>query len=100
MYVPYFAVVRRPGPNWDLGRPMHEQDEWSQHASFMNALAEEGLIVLGGPVGGGDRFMFLVAADDEDAIRRRLAEDPHTVSERLVVATIEPWELVLGDLPA
>jgi hypothetical protein len=56
----YFALVRRPGPAWDLGRPMREQDGWAEHAAFMDALAEEGFIVLGGPVGDENRFMFLV----------------------------------------
>lgn len=93
----YFAVVRRPGPAWDLDRPMQEQAEWSEHASFMDGLADDGFIVLGGPVGGGERFMFLIEAESEDEIRSRLAEDPHTVSDRLVLASVEPWQLVLGD---
>jgi uncharacterized protein YciI len=94
----YFAVIRRPGPTWDLDRPMQEQAEWPEHASFMNTLAGERFIVLGGPIGDGDRFMFLIEAKSEDEIRSRLAEDPHTISKRLVLASIEPWQLVLGDL--
>jgi uncharacterized protein YciI len=93
----YFAVVRRPGPAWDLDRPMQEQAEWAEHAAFMDALADKGFIVLGGPVGEGDRFMFLVEAESEDEIRSRLADDPHTASERLLLTSIEPWQLVLGD---
>lgn len=93
----YFAVTRKPGPNWDLGSPMQEQDEWTEHAAFMNALAAEGFIVLGGPVVDETAFMFLIDADSEDQIRNRLAEDPHTVSKRLLVASIDRWQLVLGD---
>jgi hypothetical protein len=93
----YFAVVRRPGPAWDAGRPMREQDGWPQHAGFMDALAEEGFIVLGGPVGDGSRFMFLVEAASEEEVRARLADDPWSPIERLLLASIDRWRLLLGD---
>jgi hypothetical protein len=48
---------------------MQDQAEWSEHASFMDALAEDGFIVLGGPVGDGNRFMFLIEAESEEEIR-------------------------------
>ena len=37
----YFAVIREPGPAWNHGRAMAEQDEWAAHAAFMtqNCLA-------------------------------------------------------------
>jgi hypothetical protein len=52
--VTYYAVTRERGPNWDPARPMREQDGWDDHAAFMDALAEEGFVVLGGPLGEGD----------------------------------------------
>ena len=76
----YFAVVRRPGRAWDLDRPMQDQAEWSEHASFMDALADDGFMVLGGPLGDGNRFMFLIEAESEEEIRTRLADDPHTAA--------------------
>jgi hypothetical protein len=76
----YFAVVRQPGPVWDEGRPMREQDGWAEHAAFMDALAEEGFIVLGGPVGDRNRFMFLGEAESEEKVRARLADDPWSPS--------------------
>ena len=47
--MPYFAVTVEHGPNWDSSRGMREQDEWDAHARCMDALVDEGFIVLGGP---------------------------------------------------
>src|SRR5437879_2810369 len=73
----FYAVVSEAGPLWDHGAPMREQDAWSAHAAFMNALAEEGFIVLGGPLGDGvsHRAMLIVDAPSENEVRRRLADD-------------------------
>jgi hypothetical protein len=42
----------------------------------MNALAAEGFVVLGGPLGEGPEVLLIVDAPSEDAIRARLAADP------------------------
>jgi hypothetical protein len=44
----------------------------------MDALVEEEVVVLGGPIGEGDgeNSLLVVDADGEAAIRARLAEDP------------------------
>jgi hypothetical protein len=44
----YLAVIREPGPPWDFRKSMREQADWGAHAEFMDALAEEGFVVLGG----------------------------------------------------
>lgn len=94
----YFAVVREPGPAWRPESSMRDQDGWVEHASFMDALAEEGFIVLGGPIAGGRRFMFLVKAGSEAEVGDRLAGDPWTASEQIHLTSVEPWQLVLGNL--
>jgi hypothetical protein len=45
----YYAVTREPVERWDSSRPMREQDKWDEHAAFMDGLADEGFILLGGP---------------------------------------------------
>ena len=75
---------------------MRRQDGWDAHAAFMDALAGEGFIVLGGPVGDGLQFLFLVKAEGEAAIESRLAEDPWVPARMLRTARIEPWEILLG----
>ena len=50
----YFAVFRERGSAWDASRPMRQQPRWDEHAAFMDALVDSGVIVLGGPLGEGD----------------------------------------------
>jgi hypothetical protein len=74
----HHVVTREPGPAWDDARGMREQHAWHEHAAFMEDLAAEGFIVLGGPLGRGRRFMHVVAAPTADEIEARLAADPWT----------------------
>ena len=53
---------------------MREQPAWAEHAAFMNALAASRFIVLGGPLGNGERVLHIVEARSERVIRERLAE--------------------------
>jgi uncharacterized protein YciI len=93
--MPYFAVTRERGPSWDWSKALEGQDGWDVHAEFMEALVDEGLIVLGGPLSDGERVLFCMEAEGPDAIRARLDEDPWTPTQQLVVASIEPWEIRL-----
>jgi uncharacterized protein YciI len=66
----------------------------------MNALAEEGFLLFGGPLAGSEegrlRALLIVSAASDDEIRRRLADDPWTRADRLVIAGIEPWKVFTG----
>jgi uncharacterized protein len=94
--VNYFAVTRARGPAWDDGLELDEQQAWAEHAAFMNALVADDFVVLGGPLGDGSRTLLIVDAPDEETIRARLAADPWVPMGLLVVASIEPWEVLLG----
>ncbi|MHB8731211.1 MAG: hypothetical protein ACYDAB_05415 [bacterium] len=96
----YFAVFRQPGPAWDASRPMRGQDRWEAHAAFMDGLAVEGFIVLGGPLGDGSEFLMVVNAENEAAAEARFAEDPWVPMRLLRIDRIEPWQILLGRLPA
>ena len=72
---------------------MRAQDGWDEHAAFMEGLAEEGFIRLGGVLGNG-RAMHVVEAESEEAVRARFAEDPWPV-EMLDIGTVTPWEILL-----
>ena len=94
------VVIREPGPRWDPGRGMREQDGWDDHATFMDALAAERFVVLGGPIGDGERrFLLVVDAEDEAAIAARLDEDPWMPNGMLRIVEIQPWTLLLGQAP-
>jgi uncharacterized protein YciI len=96
----YYLVDRAKGPAWDHSRPRREQAGWDEHAAFMDALVEEGFIVLGGPVGegDGDNALLVVEADGEEAVRSRLAEDPWP-EEVLTIESVRPWSVWLRRNP-
>jgi uncharacterized protein YciI len=92
----YFAVIRERGITWDQAWTMREQALWTEHAAFMDALVNDGFVVLGGPVGDGTRIMLIVDADSEESIFTRLAVDPWTPLGLLRIISIEPWQILLG----
>ncbi|MEP6851568.1 MAG: YciI family protein [bacterium] len=90
-----FALTTIHGPGWDDSRGIRDQVGWTEHAEFMDGLVAEGLILLGGPLRDGRQTLHVVEAPDEEAIRRRLAEDPWARAGRLQVGSIQPWALWL-----
>jgi uncharacterized protein YciI len=72
---------------------MREQDGWDEHAAFMERLAEEGFILLGGML-ADERALHVVEEESEEAVRARFAEDPWP-AEMLNVASVTPWEILL-----
>lgn len=94
----FFVVITGQGGAWDVTRSMREQDRWTEHAAFMHALADDGFVVLGGPLGDASKALLIVNAASQQAARRRLAEDPW--AQLRPIELIEPWEVLLGDLPA
>ena len=94
----FLVVLRRSGPQWDPSLPLEEQSGWPEHASFMDGLVDEGLIVLGGPLADEQRVVHAVDADSEDAIRTKLARDPWSQTH-LVIDTIDPWTIRLDGRP-
>ena len=92
----YFAVRRVRGPAWIATAPMRDQALWAEHAAFMNALAAEGFVLLGGPLGTGEEVLLVIDAASEDIIRARLAADPWTDARLLVIKSVQPWTVLLG----
>jgi len=90
-----FAVTLIHGPGWDAARPIRQQDDWDAHAAFMDGLVAEGFLIVGGPLGDGQRTLHLMQAEDEGAVVARLAADPWAVAGLLRIGTIEPWALWL-----
>jgi uncharacterized protein YciI len=93
--VTLFVLTEVAGPTWDAARQRREQDGWNEHAAFMDALVEDGLVVLGGPLGDGERVLLVLEAGDEQEIEARLAEDPWIKDATLQVDSIEPWTVWL-----
>jgi uncharacterized protein YciI len=91
-----FIVTRAPGAAWDPDKSTREQAGWDAHAAFMDALADERFAVFGGPITLQNKFVLILEARDEEAIRARLALDPWSVAGLLRTEALEPWTIWLG----
>lgn len=90
-----FAVVRRRGRAWDSTRPMRSQQQWDEHARFMEDRVADGFVVLGGPVGSSGEVLLAIRADDEEEIRSTLDRDPWNRSGLLEIVSVRPWTILL-----
>jgi uncharacterized protein YciI len=95
----YYSVTRVAGPAWQDGG-IAAQPGVSDHAAFMNGLADDGFVLFAGPLAGTEagrlRALVIVSADSEQTIHDRLANDPWTRSEHLQITNIEPWNIFVG----
>ena len=96
----YFAVIRDAGPAWIDGKGAFDQPDVEEHARFMNNLAAEGSVLFAGPLAGSEqrriRALLIMRSEGEQAIRDCLAIDPWSQAHRLVITSIEPWNLLVG----
>jgi uncharacterized protein YciI len=99
--VTYFAVIREAGTAWTDGLGAFEQPGVNDHATFMNALTEDGFVLFAGPVDGTEagriRALLIVQATDDAEIRDRLAGDPWSVSGHLDIASVQSWNVIVGE---
>ena len=92
----YYAVVQDHAEHWDASVPLRQQKLWDEHAAFMDALVDDGSIVLGGPLGdGGEQALLIFAAASEQTIEAKLAADPWRHAGMLRMASIKRWEILL-----
>jgi uncharacterized protein len=96
----YFAVTRDAGPAWADGKGAFEQPGAAEHAAFMGALADQGIVLFAGPLGGSEQgrihVLLVINADNEAEVHRHLAADPWARTERLVTTTVDPWMPIVG----
>jgi hypothetical protein len=98
-YCPVIALYQvryDRGPAWHHGQPRRAQDGWVEHAIFMDALAERGTVLLGGPLGDDDTgdALLVVSGANEDAVRSALATDPWNGTV-LTIKSVQRWSLWL-----
>jgi uncharacterized protein YciI len=95
-----FAVIREAGPGWTDGKGAFDQPAANDHAVFMAGLADEGLVLVAGPLAGSEagriRVLLIADAADESDIHQRLADDPWATTQRLTTVSVEPWTVLVG----
>jgi uncharacterized protein YciI len=87
--------VRTKGKAWDASKPMRSQSQWPEHALFMDKLAAEGFVVLGGPLENSDDVLLAIKAADESEVTRTLEQDPWSKSGILETKSIHTWTVLL-----
>jgi uncharacterized protein YciI len=96
----YFAVIREAGPAWTDEKGAFDQPAVNEHTAFMNALADDGFVLFGGPLAGSEqgriRVLLIVDAASEREIHSRLRDDPWALAKRLATVSIEPWNVFVG----
>ena len=102
--VSYFVVEEIQSSNWKPNLDMSKQNQWQEHANFMNNLEAERFVILGGPMHSENkseddnihRALLIIDAESENTVLKRLAEDPWIKSSLLKVNWIKTWEILLN----
>jgi len=69
------------------------------HLTYMQALADEGKVVLAGPVGDGSGALIVLHVDSEEQAEHIIADDPYTASGVGVDHVLRPWNVVVPAQP-
>ena len=95
-----FVVHREAGPGWTSGKGALDQPGVAEHSAFMTELAEQGFLLLAGPLDGTERdrihALLVVEAAGEADIHARLAFDPWQGADKLRTVRIQPWNVFVG----
>ena len=90
-----FVVISSAGPNRDRSMSTREQPLWNEHAAFIDQLVAEGFILMGGPLVDESGAMLIVNADDENAVREKLKDDPWYRHGILKLESVKRWQVFI-----
>lgn len=90
-----FVILWGPGPAWISGKAVREQPYWEQHATFMDPLFENGMVVLGGPFADTTGSLVIVEAENEQEVADVFANDPFVLHDIFVRRLLKQWLLFL-----
>ena len=95
MYTTYYAAFLQPGSLWDPNKTAREQAFWDEHARYMDAIFETGVIVLGGPFADRTGSLVIVKAANANQVWEMCREDPWTTQDVMKVAEVKEWTIFL-----
>ncbi len=90
-----FLVISLAGSSRDVSKGTREQLFWDEHGDFIDALVEEGFILLGGPLVDEGGAMIIVRATDEEEVRAKLRHDPWYEHDILKLESIKRWDIFI-----
>ncbi len=94
-----YLVISRAGANRDLSKGSREQPYWDEHEPFIDALVDEGFILVGGPLVDEGGAALVVLAEDEAAVREKLGNDPWYQRGVLRLESIARWQRFIEKRP-
>jgi uncharacterized protein len=93
------VVTIRRGVAWGDGPP-EAQPGWGEHAAWIDALADRGRIVLGGPFSDNSGAMLLLEGIGVQEAELLFATDPFVKNGVFVVADVREWTNYVDTLTA
>ena len=90
-----FVTIFKPDTSWVAGKTSREQPYWTEHAAFMDALFEDGIVIMGGPFADYNNILVVVEAPDENAVRDLFERDPFIVQKILHLSSVHEWLVFL-----
>jgi uncharacterized protein YciI len=89
------AVFLRHGTQWNPEKSVREQAFWDEHAQFMDALFDEGKVILGGPFNDDSGSMVILAVESVEAARVIFQSDPWAQHDILRASEFKEWIIFL-----
>lgn len=89
------AVFLHRGSQWNPDKPVREQAYWDDHARFMDALFDDGRVVLAGPFADDSGSMVILAVESIEEARAIFQGDPWAKQDVLVVGEFKEWTIFL-----
>jgi len=89
------AVFQRRGSRWNPDQPVREQAYWDEHARFVDALFDDGVVILAGPFADGSGSMVILDVESVEAARAIFQNDPWAQKDILVAADVKEWTIFL-----
>lgn len=83
-------VMIRKGVAWGDGPP-EAQPGWDEHAAWIDALADRGTIVMGGPYSDNSGAMLILEGLSAEEIEPLFATDPFVKNGVFVVDDVREW---------
>jgi uncharacterized protein YciI len=92
----FFAAFVHRAEAWDPALPPQEQAGFPDHARFVAELEASGFIAVAGLMQPSNDVLFVFRAESEDAIRRRLAQDPWQKDGHARLGRVEKIDFRIG----
>ena len=91
IYVIFFS----PATAWITGKTSREQPYWTEHAAFMDALFEDGIVIMGGPFADYSSIVVIIEASDDNEARDLFRRDPFILQGILHLSSVHEWLVFL-----